>query len=207
MTKRRHQVRRASQRKSQWNTGHSKSYLKKSKTSKKKPKTPILTNRQKTKQALIKAGLHKSRLERKRQHAAMEKLMNYKIPKLSTTVGVKGKPGKASRYTVKKRIVDYKTEPVYEERRVKVYNRWGMPSYEIKKVKIGDRKIIIGEKIITKRLSKKGRGKGSSGGTDRSISHKTGTAQARKGTKRAARPTGKKGGKPKKEKRKTSKKS
>ena len=71
---------------------------------KKGPKTPVFTNRQKTKQALMKAGLHKSGPERRRQHALMEKAVGYKIPKLSTTVGVGGKPGKASRYTVKKRI-------------------------------------------------------------------------------------------------------
>ncbi len=151
MAKRRQQGRRALQRKSQKYAGYGGSYLEIGRTSKKKPKTLILTNKQKTKQALMKAGLHKSGPERRRQHAAMEKAVGYKIPKLSTTVGVGGRPGKASRYTTKGT-----------------------------KLVVGSGGQILREEFIIKKVRKGGSGKGSSGGADRGISHISGTSAAKR---------------------------
>ncbi len=148
---------------------------------KKKPtiqKAP--TNRQKTKQALIKAGLHKSGPERKRLHAAMEQRVGYKIPKLSDTVS------KPSRYTTKKRVIDYKveTKTIPGEKKLVGFriNHWGLnrgPVY-----KDGPSKTrVISKKAISERLAIKKQTKKRSGsersGKDRT-SHKTGTMKARK---------------------------
>lgn len=182
---------------------------------KKHPKKPTLTQRQKAAKLLgvNPKSLSTSRRQRKARHAMLEKAVGYRIPKLSTTVGVGGKPGKASRYTVKKRVINYKTvstKPKTErvwQKAYPVFDAWGFRKtipirFVEKTVQVPDRKVAIGERLVVKKHSKrKKRTSGGSGGER--VSHRTGTAQSRRSAaKKSARVGGKRGGKPKRKKKK-----
>jgi hypothetical protein len=140
---------------------------------------------------LGKKRLSPTKRQRRARHAALEKAVGYRIPRLS---GVVSKP---SRYTVKARQVNYRTEQVspghYEG---DYWNRRWVPA-ETKKV-------ATGEKLVVKKLRGKGQiGKGGSGGSRES--HRTGTMQARRSAAKAARASGKKGARPKRERKKKKK--
>ena len=155
---------------------------------KKKPKTPVLTNRQRTKQALIKAGLHLSGPERRELHTAMEKALakkagveTYKIGKLSDVVG------KPSSYRKGKRVVQTKTitkeVPAGEKevigRRLN-YETWEYePVYRQRPGKTITETKVVGESFTAVRTRKKGGSKQGSSGGDRG-SHKTGSMSARR---------------------------
>ncbi len=137
---------------------------------------------------LGKKRLSPTKRQRRKQHAALERAVGHKIPRLSDVVS------KPSRYTVKARQTHFRTEQAtpghYEGG---YWNRRWVPAET--------RKIATGEKLVVKRVSKsrKGRG-GSSGGTRES--HRTGTMQSRRSAAKAQRASGKKGGRPKREKKK-----
>jgi len=128
-------------------------------------------------------------------------------------------PRAASRYTVKRTVPQYritKEEPVFEERQVRIpgYSRYDYISgdyvrvpdcYEKKWVQVGTRpaaRTLVGEKLVLKRLHRKGGGgrKGSSG--DRGT-HRTGTMKARRSAaKKSARASGTRGARPGRQDRK-----
>ena len=164
--------------------------------SKKKSKQPTKTQRQKTREFLKKAGLHRTKAQRRAYQEALAKVLGYKPAKLSDVVA------KPSRYTVKKRTVQYEvTKAVPGETVITGYrtNIWGeqVPIYEHG----GQRPSIskpVGEKLIIKRLAKSGQGKG--GGSGERGSHITGSAVARKAA--AQRLGGTRGARPEREKKK-----
>jgi len=131
--------------------------------SKKGPKQPTVTQRARLQEFLKKAGLRRTKAQRRSEHAALERIVDHKILKLSDVVGQPGKPGKASRYT------RTGTKFVY-----KVVKKPG-PAREVRGP-FGDifctvpaatttEKILVAEQPIAKRVGKKGTGKkGSSRG-------------------------------------------
>jgi len=95
MPKRRTQVKRAWGRANPYYDINTSSRKLPHKKTKKKPKTHILTNKQKLHLAMEKAGLARTRVERRRAHAELEGIVGHKIQRLSDVVN------KPSRHTVK----------------------------------------------------------------------------------------------------------
>ena len=188
---------------------------------KNKPKQPILTQKQKTSEFLKKARLQKTKMKRRSEMATMTKFLGYEPPRLSTVVGTRRadgtiKPGKASRYTVKKRLPRYEVEtemrPGERVARKNIYgnierSRWGDISYDYAPDRrVVTKKKLVGEKIVVKKVTKSKTGKkGSSRSEGATI---FGSAASRRSMARTAKFKRKKsrGGKTKKEKRKKKKK-
>lgn len=134
------------------------------KVSTKAPKKPKISQKQKTRQFLEKAGLHKTKRQRKAMEHAMERVLGYRPQKLSDLVK------KPSRHTVKERQPLYEVKKEFRpgEHKFVGYeeNRWGeyVPRYEFVpgRERVTEKK-LIGERIVAKRLSKKGAG--TEGGT------------------------------------------
>ena len=167
----------------------------------KKPKQPTITQKQKTREFLKKARLYKTRPQRVSERKTFKAAFGYEQPRLSMAVGTKRadgtiKPGKASRYTViGKKLIrepgerirvepEYRYEPIPREQR----RPWGLTQRAIL-VKPGYWKTpkgkVIGEKLIVKRLGKKGTGKKGSSRGEGAV--KFGSAASIRGMQKATR--------------------
>jgi len=155
---------------------------------------------------LGKKRLSPTRQQRESHRKALEGHLKYKIPKLSEVVS------KPSHYTVKKRAPKYEVEKEWRpaERKIVGYRHdpymWhDAPVYET--VRPAGNVVVskkqVGEKLIVKRLRKKGPGKG--GGSGERVSHKTGTSQAKKSRAKMAKMGMRPGHEPKKAKSKKKK--
>lgn len=169
------------------------------KMSKKKPKKPTQTKRARFKEALKKAGLARTKMQRRDAREAFKRLFGYEQARLSRQVG------KPSRYAVKRRIPLTKTETYTERGEPKTYtNIWGEQHTHVPERQVTVKR-TVGERLVVKRLGKRGAKKKGGGARGKGPeSEILGSAAAIRVSVKAAKHTkeGKRGARTGREKRK-----